>query len=444
MTSRPEAKDEVRDLPGKQSAPLRVALLAAAKIIAEVSEGKTLDDALAHSDVSGQVRAATQDLAYGALRRFGRGDFILRQLASKPIRDKKLRGLLLAGLYRLDDRPADAHTTVSQAVIAAGAIAGGHFKGLVNGLLRNALRQAGELAEAVRQDSEAFSQHPLWWLSQLQQAHPRHWTEIVSAGNAKPPMTLRVNQRRTSAPQYLAELERLAIPIQGTLLGQSGIRLAKPVLIERLPGFAEGLVSVQDWAAQQAAYLLDCRSGMRVLDACAAPGGKAAHLLESAGVDLLALEASSDRAKLIHSTLQRLQLTAEIKVADCRQLTHWWDGQPFDRILADVPCSASGVVRRHPDIKWLRRPSDIRRFASVQGEIINALWRTLAPGGKMLYGTCSVFAEENQEQIASFLACHKDAELLPTGASTNTDLGWQLLPDADQDGLYYALLAKAG
>ena len=216
--------------------------------------------------------------------------------------------------------------------------------------------------------------------------------------------------------------------------------LGRPVPVSRLPGFSDGLVSVQDWGAQRAAGLLDAHSGMRVLDACAAPGGKAAQLLETAEVALTALDSDRTRALRVTETLTRLGLQADIRVGDARNARNWWDGQVFDRILADVPCSASGVVRRHPDAKWLRRESDIAGFARQQAEILESLWRTLAPGGKMLYATCSVFAEENSAQVAAFVGRHADARRLPTGGAA-TDL--TLLPDDDHDGFFYALLQKA-
>ncbi len=440
-------------------APLATALLAAARVVAAVLGGRALDGALADVAAAvatdGATRAATQDLAYGALRRYGRGDFLLGRLMDRAPREPELRGLLLAALYRLDERPEDAHTTVDQAVTAAAGLARGKYRALVNGVLRNALRQRAELATAAEGDPAAHWQHPRWWLDKLRAAYPDRWREIAAAGNQRPPMTLRLNRRQTDPATYLAELA--AAGIAGRLLADwtagphgadgsesTAIRLDKPVAVDRLPGFAEGRVSVQDWGAQRAAPLLDAQPGMRVLDACAAPGGKTAHLLERADLALTALDADAGRAARIDANLARLRLAAEVKVADCRDLAGWWDGRPFERILADVPCSASGVVRRHPDIKWLRRPGDIAGFAAGQCEILDALWRALAPGGKMLYATCSLFAEENGAQVAAFVARHADAERLPTNGhpNDNHECEWQLLPDADQDGFFYALLAK--
>jgi 16S rRNA (cytosine967-C5)-methyltransferase len=421
-------------------APLATAFLAAARVVVAVLGGRALDGALTDVTADSVTRAATQDLAYGALRRYGRGDFLLARLMAKPLKEPVVRGLLLAALYRLDERPADAHTTVDQAVTAAAGLARGKYQALVNGVLRNALRRRAELAAAADADLAARWQHPRWWLDKLCAAYPDRWQDIAATGNERPPMTLRVNRRHASAAAYLAELANAGIA--GRVLDDTAIRLAKPVAVDKLPGFTAGRVSVQDWGAQRAAPLLDAQPGMRVLDACAAPGGKTAHLLEQTDLTLTALEVDAGRAARIGDNLSRLGLRAEVKVADCRDLADWWDGRPFERILADVPCSASGVVRRHPDIKWLRRPTDIASFAGGQCEILDRLWQALAPGGKMLYATCSLFAEENGAQVAAFVARHADAQRLPTNGHNNDCDEWQLVPDADQDGFYYALLAK--
>ncbi|HEX8962999.1 MAG TPA: 16S rRNA (cytosine(967)-C(5))-methyltransferase RsmB, partial [Rhodocyclaceae bacterium] len=343
---------------------------------------------------------------------------------------------------RLDQRPEDAHTTVDQAVQAAAGIAHGKFKGLVNGVLRNFLRRRDELEAAAAGDDVARWRHPRWWLDALAGAYPADWPAIAAAANGHPPMCLRVNRRHGDAAAYLAALQ--AEGIGGRVLDGAAVLLDAPVGVERLPGFAAGRVSVQDWGAQQAAHLLDAAPGMRVLDACAAPGGKTSHLLETADVELLALEADAARAARIDENLGRLGLAAAVKVADCRRLSDWWDGRPFDRILADVPCSASGVVRRHPDIKWLRRPADVDNFARTQAEILDALWQVLAPGGRMLYCTCSVFPQENARQIADFAVRHPDAVRLPTPPGGNHEQReWQLLPDPEHDGFFYARLEKS-
>ena len=316
--------------------------------------------------------------------------------------------------------------------MAAGELVGGVFKGLVNGVLRGYLRQRDSLLAAAAGNDEAAHQHPKWWLARLRKTYPQAWQQIVAAGNQQPPMTLRVNLRRGTQADYLARLESADLP--ASLVGQSGLRLLKPVPVDRLPSFFEGWVSVQDAGAQRAAELLDPATNDYVLDACAAPGGKSAHLLERSDIDLLALDIDVERVRRIEETLGRLGLMAKIKVADCCAVDRWWDGRPFDAILADVPCSASGVVRRHPDIKWLRREGDIRRFAQTQAAILDALWPLLRPGGKLLYATCSVFVEENSAQIDAFLVRQAGSQCL---------LEEQWLPQEEHDGFYYALLRKA-
>lgn len=416
--------------------PLAEALHAAAGLIAAVLAGRNFDVALARAALPGPLRAATMDLAYATLRAFGRGDFLLGQLLERPVKDPAARGLLLAALTRLEARPDEAHTTVDQAVTAAARLARGQFKGLVNGVLRNFLRRRGELLALAADDPVARWQHPPWWIARLQQDHPAHWESILAAGNSHPPMCLRINRRRTASADFLQQLD--AAGIAARALDATAVLIEKPVPVERIPGFGAGLCSVQDWGAQAAAGLLDVQDGMRVLDACAAPGSKAVHLLETARIDLTALDADATRATRITGNLDRLGLAATVKVGDACAVEAWWDGLAYDRILADVPCSASGVVRRHPDAKWLRRESDIAGFAATQMAIIDALWRTLAAGGKMLYATCSVFAEENARQVDAFIGRHADARRLRTTIAAQL----QHLPDAEHDGFYYALLQK--
>ncbi|WIM04714.1 MAG: 16S rRNA (cytosine(967)-C(5))-methyltransferase RsmB [Candidatus Nitricoxidivorans perseverans] len=414
---------------------LAFALLAASRAVAAVIGGRTPESALARVELA--ARPAAMDLAYTTLRDFGRGDFLLGRLVERPPGSPEVRALLLVALARLERRPEDAHTIVDQAVRAAGRLEGGRYRGFANAVLRNFLRRRDALLAAADADDVANLRHPRWWLDRLRAQYPADWRGIALAGNMRPPMALRVNPRRADIEGCLAELA--AAGIAARALDGAAILLERPIPVDRLPGFAEGRVSVQDQGAQRAAALLDAKDGMRVLDACAAPGGKTAHILERADAELLALEADADRAGRIHENLARLGLSAQVRVADCRNLAAWWDGRPFDRILADAPCSASGVARRHPDIKWLRRPGDIAGFARVQAEILDALWQTLAPGGRMLYATCSLFAGENGDRIAGFMARHADAGRAPTGGENNE---WQLTPDAEHDGFYYALLEK--
>ena len=380
------------------------------------------------------TRGAVRDLAWSTLRDYGRGDAILAHLLHSPP-PVEIRALLLLALQRLMQRPEQAHTVVDQAV-GATAVGMPGLRNLVNGVLRNALRRQPEWQGWIEADAQARHAFPAWWVERVRRSHPQAWQEVLAAGNTRPPMALRVNPRRATLPEVEAALADAGLECRR--LDNDALVLARPLAVARLPGHAEGRLSVQDAGAQWAARLLGAQDGVRGLVACSAPGGQAAHILERADADLLALELDPARAVRVERNLARLGLRAELKVADCRRLATWWDGRPFDRILADVPCSASGVVRRHPDIKWLRRDTDIANFAAQQAEILEVLWRTLAPGGTMLYVTCSVFDEENAGQVARFCLRHADAERLPIRG--NPDL--QLLPCADHDGFYYALLRK--
>ncbi len=409
---------------------LAYALLQAARIDAAVFAGQSLADGLL-GRVDPAARPAVQDLVYGSLRAYGRGDFFLSRLLERPLAVDEVRALLLVAIYRIETRPEAVHTVVDQAVFAAGEVLGGKFRGLVNGVLRNFLRQQEALTAAAATDPLAAAQHPDWWLAQLQAAHPHDWQSIVAAGNTPPPMGLRVNVRQTTRDDYLARLT--AAGIDATAIGECGLALARPIAVDALPDFALGVVSVQDPGAQMAATLLDPAEGSRVLDACAAPGGKTAHLLERSDLELLALDLKASRCRRIEENLARLQLQAEVRVADCAKLNQWWDGRPFDAVLADVPCTASGVVRRNPDAKWLRREEDIASFANAQARILDALWQVVRPGGKLLYATCSVFPAENGEQISRFI------ERQPQALRCKEE---QLLPGADHDGFYYCLLEK--
>ncbi|MEK6594503.1 MAG: 16S rRNA (cytosine(967)-C(5))-methyltransferase RsmB [Pseudomonadota bacterium] len=426
---------------------LEVQRLATA-VIDSVLSGRSLDSELAvlwrrHSALSVQQRAAIQDICFGTLRFLGRLDALLQALLDKPLLDERLRCLLRAALYQLEYTRAAPHAVVDHAVRACEQLRMTAAKGLVNAVLRNFLRRRAQLvASAQRMDVGRFS-HPQWWIDKLRSQYPAHYASMLEVSNLHPPLTLRVNRRRISVEAYLAQLASADIPAQRII--DSAVLLAQPRPVDRIPGFAEGLASVQDAAAQRAAPLLQAGDGMRVLDACAAPGGKAAHILELADVDLTAVDNSAPRLERVNANLARLGLRARVVCGDVDHPDGWWDGVPFDRILADVPCSASGVVRRHPDIKWLRRESDIRQFAERQQRMLDGLWRLLASDGKLLYATCSVFHEENQLQIAQFLDRHHDAQclILPGADTHNQQAAGQLLPDERHDGFFYALLAKA-
>ena len=421
-------------------------LLLAARVLAAVHAGKSLSEALGVlASEPPSARAAAQDIAYGVLRRYGWGEFILGRLMTKPLTHGETQALLLAALYRLDTRPEAPHTVVDQAVIASGELAGGVFKGVVNGVLRNFLRRRDELLAAMAEDEEAVFQHPRWWLARLRRTYRDDWQAIVAAGNEPPPMTLRVNLRRGTVADYLDRLA--AAGLSARPVGHAGLVLQKPVPVDALPGFFDGLVSVQDAGAQRAAELLAPAAGARVLDACAAPGGKAAHMLERAAVELLALDADARRLPRVHENLARLGLVATVRAGDAAQPRDWWDGRPFARILLDAPCSASGILRRQPDVRLHRRPGDLDALGATQARLLDALWPLLAPGGRLVYATCSVFNRENAALIDAFLSRHADARACPQAVpewfGRRSGAGRQNLPgDGGMDGFFYAVVDK--
>ncbi len=413
----------------------------AAEAIQQVFSGRNLTSVLEtlfkrHKDITPQQRAVAQDLSYGALRFYGQSQALLAQLLEKPLQDENLRCLLLVAIYQLQHDKAAAHTVVDQAVKAAAESRKPWAKGLVNAVLRNFLRRQPELLDKLQDNEQAQYSYPRWWINKLRQQYPQDWQQVLLAGNQHPPMTLRVNCRLSTRDEYLELLKKSDIIARA--LGHDAVMLEKPLPVNQVPGFSEGVVSVQDAGAQYAAQLLDLTAGMRVLDACCAPGGKTGHILELADVALQALDSDANRLQRVQENLQRLKLHAEVKMGDAGQPHDWWDGKLFDRILADVPCTASGIVRRHVDIKWLRRESDIASFTKQQAAILPALWQLLAKGGKLLYATCSIFHEENQRQIEKFLEQHADAKQLPL---TPLQHG-QLLPSEEHDGFFYSLLQK--
>jgi 16S rRNA (cytosine967-C5)-methyltransferase len=410
----------------------------AAGVLEEVLEGAALHQVLPRRlqqlETPGE-RGALQDIVYGSLRQLGRLDAWLDALLERPLTDPQLGWLLRVALYQLAYTRAPAHAVVHNAVTAAGE---GWRRGLANAVLRNFQRRRAELEKIADEQPSARWSHPDWWIKKLQAEHPTHWQTILEAGLQHPPFTLRVNCRHGDVASYLRALNEAGLPARQT--GMDAVTLDKAVPVHSLPGFDEGWVSVQDAGAQWAARLLDAQAGERVLDACAAPGGKSGHILERADVALSALDLDATRLARVKENLDRLQLKATLIEGDAAKPESWWDGQLFHRILADVPCSASGVVRRNPDIKWLRRPGDIAQFAAQQAVMLDALWRLLAPGGTLLYATCSIFNDENDGQVRAFLARHAhDAErcLLPEPLSDGS-----LLPDAEHDGFFYALLRK--
>jgi len=429
---------------------LHIAQQIAAQAVSQVAAGRNLSVTLEaafrqHAKITPQQRAAAQDLSYSTLRFYGELQALLAQLLNKPLPDVRVHHLLLVAIYQLRHDQAAAHTVVDQAVTAAVAFKKPWAKSLVNGVLRNFLRQRDTLLRNVAANEVAVYSYPQWWINKLRQQYSQHWQAILLSGNQHPPMTLRVNCRHSHTEQYLQQMTQAGL--DGRILDKQALMLAKPLPVDKLPGFQRGQVSVQDYGAQLAARLLDVHDNLRVLDACCAPGGKTGHVLELADVEMLAVDSDEQRLQRTHSNLERLQLSARLQVGDAAQPQAWWDGVPFDRILADVPCTASGIVRRHVDIKWLRREADVASFVAQQAAILHSLWQLLAKGGKLLYVTCSIFHEENQGQIETFLARQADAVQLPLpmqqldSGLINQQQG-QLLPCAEHDGFYYALLQK--
>lgn len=415
---------------------------AAVVVISQVIGGRNLNQVLKqinHAEplFNPQQRGALQDLSYGTLRYYGQLTRILDALLNKPILDIQIRFLLLIALYQLQYTKAAQYAIVDFAVNTVRTI-NPAASGLVNAVLRNFIRKNKEILARVALTEEGRYSYPQWWISAIKSQYGIKAEAILLAGNRHPPMTLRVNRKRLLAADYLSLL--LQNNIQARLVEPDAILLEHPMAVDKLPGFKDGLVSVQDAGAQYAAGFLDVLPGMYVLDACAAPGGKSAHLLESADIDLLALDKDETRLTRVSENIQRLNLNATLLAGDAGQPSDWWNGKQFQRILADVPCSATGVVRRHPDIKWLRRMADIESFGQQQQHILNALWPLLEIGGKLLYVTCSIFERENQQVVANFMEEHTNATQLPLNAA-GMDQG-QLLPTEHHDGFFYALLQK--
>ena len=421
----------------KASSALAPALRDAARLVARVAAGHSLSEELAPpaEAIGTASRAALLDVTHGTLRRYGRVQAIVAALSQRGAPDPVLEALLWCALYALDSGRYAQYTVVDQAVKACTMLERWSAKGYVNALLRRYLRERDAIEGRLERDRTARYQHPQWWIDIVEAAYPEQWEAALVQGNGLPPMCLRVNHRRTSLERYTIRLRELGIEAQR--IAPDALLLGQRLPVERLPGFAEGQVSVQDAGAQRAARCLDLAPGQRVLDACAAPGGKTAHILEAADVDMIAVDIDAGRAGRLSRNLERLGLKARVEVADVLRFA---ESRPasFDRILADVPCSGSGVARRHPDIKWLRRPSDLAGFARRQSELLEALWRLLVPGGKLLYATCSVFPQENDAVVEAFAARHFDA-----GRAGLADGGpAQWLPSAEHDGFYYALIEK--
>ncbi len=425
-------------------------LLAAAQAICGVLEGRSLSDTLERTPAD--LRPAAQALSFHAMRQLGFAQAAQASLVPRRPANRLTEAMLLLGLCLLEARLREdegqsqapgtplyaEHTLVNQLVQAAAADRHTRpAKNMINAVLRRYGRERNTLLAQIQSQGPARWNHPDWWIQAMQQAWPEHWQAILQSGECPPPMTLRVNTRQISRTDFLARLTQAEIAAHP--VGTSGVQLAQPRPVREIPGFTEGWWSVQDISAQQAGELLPLQDGMRVLDACAAPGGKTAHLLERARLELTALDSDATRLARVNENLQRLQLldnAVSLQCADAADPAAWWDGQPYDVILADVPCTASGVVRRHPDIRWLRRATDLKQTAALQARIIDALWPLLKPSGHLLYATCSVFPQEGEQQIQAFMTRHPEALRLPAPG--------HMLPGlADTgDGFFYALIRK--
>ena len=423
--------------------------LIAARVIARVlQEGQSLTAALDNALIpveSSKDKAFIQALCYGVCRYFYRLDFILNELLDKPIKDIEIKALALVGLYQLNFMRVKQHAAVSETVLAAKKKP--WAKALVNALLRAYLRQQIALEQKADSSVTASVSHPKWLLKQVEQDWPEQSLQIFQENNRQPPMVLRVNLSLNSRDQYLKALSDQDLEAKAVSFCDSSLILSKPVPVELLPGFNLGYVSVQDTAAQLAANLLDVQAGHRVLDICAAPGGKTLHIIEKQPLlkEIVAVDIDGARLSRVQENLQRLSFSAKLVVGDATRPFEWWDGESFDRILLDAPCSALGVVRRHPDIKILRKPDDIKALQVLQKTILEASWPLLVSGGLLLYATCSILKQENEQQVDGFLATHIDAVEIPIDAvwGRAAQRGRQILTgDSEMDGFYYALIKK--
>ncbi len=423
-------------------------LIAAKVLTSVIRDGQSLTAALNNTlgvVESDKDRAFIQALCYGVCRNFHRLDYILSQMLDKPLKDLDVKALALIGLYQLKFMRVKSHAAVSETVLAARKKP--WAKALINALLRSYLRGQEGFEQKADNVKSALVSHPDWLIQQIEQDWPIQAQQIFQQNNEQPPMALRVNLANISQDQYLQKLRDQGIEAEAVSFCRSAILLNKPAVVDILPGFSEGWVSVQDTAAQLAAELLDVQIGHRVLDVCAAPGGKAAHILEHQPKvrELVAVDIDKLRLLRVNDNLQRLKLSAKLIVGDASKPEDWWDGQLFDRILLDVPCSALGVIRRHPDIKLLRRAEDINTLQVLQKRIMTAVWSLLAPGGIMLYATCSILKQENEQQIEAFLATNTNAIEVPINADWGLvrRYGRQILTgESAMDGFYYALIRK--
>ncbi|MYM61352.1 16S rRNA (cytosine(967)-C(5))-methyltransferase RsmB [Vibrio sp. OCN044] len=424
---------------------MNVRAAAATVLFQVVDKGQSLSTALplAQQQVKPRDQALLQEICYGSLRYLPRLESIANELMDKPLKGKQrvFHHLILVGIYQLSFMRIPAHAAVGETVEGTKTLKGPRLRGLINAVLRNYQRQQEELdAHSVSHNAGKYG-HPSWLLTLLQNAYPDNWQDIVEANNSKAPMWLRVNHKHHNREDYQQLLKDSGINSIAHSEARDALRLETPCDVSQLPGFDQGWVSVQDAAAQLSLNYLTPKDGELILDCCAAPGGKTAHILErTEGAQVVAIDCDESRLKRVHDNLSRLKLNAQVICGDARHPQNWWQGEKFDRILLDAPCSATGVIRRHPDIKWLRRQEDISALTELQSEILDAMWQELKPDGTLVYATCSITPQENSEQIKAFLSRTQDAQL---EGSTKEKPGRQILPgEESMDGFYYAILKK--
>jgi 16S rRNA (cytosine967-C5)-methyltransferase len=423
-----------------------VRALAAKCSYAVIDKGRSLADELPalQAKVEGKDKGLLQELCYGVLRYLPELEHEARQLIQKPLvaKQRAIHFLILVGIYQIKYTRIPDHAAVSETVAATKPLKHQHLKALVNGILRNFQRKE-PISDEKLPDAIKFN-HPSWFIKKLTKAYPTDWQEVLIANQERPPMWLRVNQQHNTVSEYVLLLENANIEVEHIDEFSGAIKLIQATDVNNLPGFELGHISVQDGAAQQAALLLDCQENDNVLDCCAAPGGKTCHILELAPTikSMTAIDIEEKRLLRVKENLTRLNLTAKVIAADASKPELWWDNQQYDRILLDAPCSGTGVIRRHPDIKWLRKATDIEALTLLQQQILKNIWSLLKPGGTLLYVTCSILPEENYEQIQQFISSNTDVELIEI-ENTQQKIGWQILPNQQSmDGFYYAKLKK--
>lgn len=429
---------------------VNIRALAAKCTYAVVDQGRSLGDELPRhiTKIDPKDKGLLQEICYGVLRYLPELENEVQQLIEKPLKGKQrvFHFLMLTGIYQIKYMRIPDHAAVSETVAAASALKNRHIGGMVNGVLRNYQRsvekQAKNECQPELSDPVKYN-HPGWFIKKVKTAYPEHWQQILEANQERPPMWLRVNQQHNSVDAYLVHLNNADINVEYVDPTSQAIKLVKAVDVNKLPGFSDGHVSIQDGAAQQAAILINCEANDVVLDCCAAPGGKTCHILESVPNlnSMTAIDIDENRLVRVNENLERLHLEAQVIAGDAAS-QYWWDGTLYEKILLDAPCSGTGVIRRHPDIKWLRKASDINQLIELQAKILKNIWSLLKPGGTLLYATCSILPEENSNQVQRFIENNNDVKLIPI-TDNESDIGWQILPNEhSMDGFYYAKLVK--